>query len=308
MGVGYGPRALDLSRFVADPADEAIAAVVRAASILSTDEREALRNRLDADDCYNLMTFAQRRSASGMRNGSLEEALDAIQAMTLVTGSGVDPRDLSVDFPLYAVGRLGGNLSDTVASAAATSEPGTRASFVAKASRAARLTLKDCAFLEVTSRYGLGFMHTRAEPYAPQSDLAGMAIRMADRIDAAGRYAVADLNLSSLPEVWFGRAAKPTGRIPATGCVSFFARITGRSRWGAGLLVFLAEVDSPHQASSLVARAVAASTPDRPRVAASDDRLLLILIGGPSLIGQKMLETEESLGFTRDALLRELHL
>jgi hypothetical protein len=306
-GITYGGRAHDLSRFVDDPTDQAVAAVVREAASLSPEGRDALRARLSADDCYTLLAFAQRRSASGIRDGSLEAAQEAVEALTLVTSSKIDYRDLSVDFPLYAVGRLGGDLKAALASAAARSESGTRGSFTAKAGRPERLTLKDCALLEVNSRYGLGFLGTWARSYAPESDLAGMAVRMADAIDAAQRYMVNDLHLSSLPEVWFGRPTKPTGDIPVNGCVSVSASLKDGSRWGPGLLVFLAEVDSAKTASNLVAGAEAASTLDRPRTAGSEGRLFLILIGGSSTRGDQPLETPASLAPQRDALLRELH-
>ena len=305
-GITYGRRADDLCRFVDDPADEAVASVVRAATGVSADARDVLRSRLDSDDCYTLLRFAQRRSASAIRDGDLDEALEAVQAVTLVTSSRIDYRDMSVDFPLYAVGRLGGDVTDTVAKAAAISEPGTAASFAARASRAARLTLQDCALLEVTSRYGLGFIDTTAQPYAPQSDLAGMAVRMADWIDAAGRYWVDDLHLSSLPEVWFERPAKPPRDVPANGCVSVSASIVGGSRFGVGLLVFVAEVESSQTASVLVARAKAASTLSRPTTAGSDGRLLVVVIGGSATRGLEVVETAESLEPVRDALLREL--
>ena len=235
-------------------------------------------------------------------------AQEAIQALTLVTVSTIDHRDLSVDFPLYAVGRLGGDLSETVASAVETSEPGTGALFAAKAGRAARLTLTDCALIEVVSQYGLGFMETWAEPYAPRSDLTWIAVRIAERIDTAGRYEVDALHLSSLPEVWFGRDTKPTADIPVTGCVSLSASIPGRSRWEHGLLLFLAEVETAQAASALVRRAEAASTADRPRVAGNDDRLLLVLIGGSTTRGQQPLETEASLRLLHEALRVELRL
>jgi hypothetical protein len=305
-GLRYGRRALDLSRFVDDPTDDAIATVVRAASAQSTNERDALRAGLDGDDCYSLLTFARRRSAAAIRDGSLTTAQEAIQALTLVTVSEIDFRDLSVDFPVYALGRLGGDLAGAISSAAAASEPGTRASFAAMAGRAARQTLKDCALIEVVSRYGLGFMETWATRYAPQSDLTGIAVRMADQIDAAGRYEVDGLHLSSLPAVWFSRDSRPTGEIPVSGCVSISASIPGRSRWEHGLLLFLAEVEAAQAASALVERADAASTADRPRVAGNDDRLLLVLIGGSTTRGQKSLETEASLRLILEVLRLEL--
>ena len=95
---------------------------------------------------------------------------------------------MDVDFPLYAVRRLGGDASDTAKSAAGASERGTRAVFNAR--RGARVSLKGCGLLEVTSRYGLGFLEMLEGRYAPVTDLAGAAIRIADAIDADGRYVV----------------------------------------------------------------------------------------------------------------------
>jgi hypothetical protein len=129
---------------------------------------------------------------------------------------------------------------------------------------------------------------------------------MADHIDAAGRYEVDDLHLSSLPAVWFSRDAKPTGEVPASGCVSISSSLPGRSRWEHGLLLFLAELETARTASALVERADAASTADRPRVAGNDDRLLLVLIGGSTTLGQKPLETEVSLRLIREVLRDDL--
>jgi hypothetical protein len=304
--VAYGRRSQDLCRFTEDPADGVVTAFLREASDRSTEQQGALRDRLSADDCYNLMTFARRRSASGIRQGALDQAVEATQALTYVTKSKIDYRDLSVDFPLYAIGRLGGNLVETIAAAAAASEPGTRASFVGKADRAARMTLKDCALMEVRSRYGLGFIDTWAEPYAPQADLAGIAVRMADWIDSAGRHVVEDLHLSGLPEVWFEGHPKPTANVVTTGCVSISAWIAGGSPFGRGLLAFLAEVESIEVASRLAARAQAASVRDRPRTAGSRDRLLLVLVGGSATRGQAALETDVSLRPVCEALLGEI--
>jgi hypothetical protein len=70
--------------------------------------------------------------------------------------------------------------------------------------------------------------------------------------------------------------------------------------------VFLAEVQTAPAASALVRRAEAASTAARPRVAGSDGRLLIVLIGGSTTHGQESLETEASLRPIRDALRDEI--
>ncbi len=73
---------------------------------------------------------------------SLEYALEAVAALTLVDRSLIDYRDLSVDFPLYAVRVLGGNVSEVVESAVERSEPGTSRAFEARAPSAATITLR----------------------------------------------------------------------------------------------------------------------------------------------------------------------
>jgi hypothetical protein len=69
IDVTYGRRSQDLCRFIDDTADKAVAAFIREVIDLSTEQQAVLRDRLSADDCYNLMTFARRRSASGIRQG-----------------------------------------------------------------------------------------------------------------------------------------------------------------------------------------------------------------------------------------------
>lgn len=305
-GIAYGRRAHDLCRFVADAADHAVATVVRAGARVQGKQRDDLRSRLDRHDCYTLLTFARRRAASSLRDGDLGEALEAVEALTFVSSPKIDYRDMSVDFPLYAIGRLGGDPADTAVLAAARSEPGIADSFTAAAGRTAHLSLTSCALLEVSSRYGLGFLDTWARPYAPQSDLAGMAICLADAIDAGARYSVDELHLSSLPGVWFGRPRSPPLDIPVSGCVLVSATTSGGSRWGAGLVAFLAEVESADLASSLAAEAKAASTASRPRAAESEGRLLLVILGGSSTRGQESRETNGSLEQLLETLLRRM--
>ncbi len=136
--------------------------------------------------------------------------------------------------------------------------------------------------------------------------MAGLAIRLADSIDGAGRYVVESLHVSSLPAVWFDNAERSTREIRCTGCVSVHASTDGGSPWGHSLLVFLAEVDSATTASSLVEQAEAHSTHIQPRVAGSAGRLVLVVIGEPSSVGPATLETTESLRPIRDQLMRVL--
>ena len=106
--VRYPDRAHDVVRFLDDPADARIAELVRKADALEPEQRQALRAAIGTDEAYTLLTFARRRTVSALRLNSLSQALEAVRGLTLVTRSEIDYRDLSVDFPLYAVRELVG--------------------------------------------------------------------------------------------------------------------------------------------------------------------------------------------------------
>ena len=60
-------------------------------------------------------------------------------------------------------------------------------------------------------------------------------------------------------------------------------------------MVFLAEVADPPTVADLVARAHAASSPDRPRTAVSVGRLIVLFVGGSTTANEAPLETSASL-------------
>jgi hypothetical protein len=174
----YSERARDLARFVDDPVDAAIAEVVAIASTLDDVRRTALRSVLSADDFYELITFSKRRAVAALRSGVLPMALEAIWALTLVDRTKIDFRDLSVDFPLFAVGELDGDLSKVIRLAESASEPGTASRFAATAERSRTLTAKECGLLPIRSHYGLGFMDRWAAEYQPNTKVAELAVRL----------------------------------------------------------------------------------------------------------------------------------
>jgi hypothetical protein len=301
--VTYRQGAHLLSRWLEDPADAVIADAVHAAAELDDQSRADLRAALAESDCYNLLTFANRRAAASLRDASLSEAVEAVEALTLVTRDKVDYRDLSVAFPLYAVGKLGGDPIEVLMRAAERSEPGTQRVFTAKSDRASKLTLRECGLIEVRSSHGLGFMQTSADPYNPRSDLIWAAVQLADFIDEEGRYRVNSLALSPLPSVWFDHPGKGGIQIPTAGCLSLSAGLVGARRWSHQLLVFLAEVGNQAIAATLATRASDASTADRPRVAGATGRLLLVVIGGSVTQGEVAIETPTSLGLLLAGML-----
>jgi hypothetical protein len=290
----YSAKARDLVRFTDDPTDDAIARDVSRILDLSPGRKEELRSRLGEADCYGLITFAKRRTVAALRSKSLPMALESVAALTLVDRSKIDFRDLSVDFPLYAVRELGGSLDEVVARAAASSESGTARSFLAKARRAHTLTLKDCALLEVHSSYGLGYMTRRSASYQPTTRLAEFAVLLADQVDAEGVYEIDDLHIGELPEVWFYKDRR-TGHIPTAACVGLSAHLRGVSRFSHGLIIFVAAFGDDTVGPNLAALVDAAGSIDRPRAATARDRRLGVIIGGSDTAGEVAHESRESM-------------
>jgi hypothetical protein len=303
-GVRYGERALDLVRFADDPLDDTIARVVNDAAHFTNPRREAVRAAINEEDAHTLLLFARRRAVAALRTRLLPLAVEAVRGLTLVTRSRIDYRDLDVDFPLFAARELGGNLDELIRDAVGASDNSTGEYFTARSRAAHRVSLKDCALLEVRSSYGLGYMHTWSQ-YHPRTNLALAAVRLADQVDNDGRYLIEDMHTSDLPEVWFTLGAR-TGQLPTKGCVSLSAKLCGANRWSHGLLVFLAEVARSRIAAELAARASTASTADRPRAATSVDRRVALIIGGSSTYEEDAVETAESLARFRDLAVAAL--
>jgi hypothetical protein len=156
------------------------------------------------------------------------------------------------------------------------------------------LTAKDCALLPVRSHYGLGFMDRWTADYQPDTKLAELSVLLADAFEAERQYLIDDLHVCSLPEVWFHQKRR-TGDIPAEGCVALGAHLDGAPRYSHGLLVFAAQVRDEARVSRLSSQAAAASNTVRPRVAATHDRRIVLIVGGSTTQGEPAMESTESL-------------
>jgi hypothetical protein len=221
-------------------------------------------------------------------------AIESVQALTLIDRSKIDYRDMSVDFPLYAVRELGGDLDRVLTPAIKASEPGTASCFSARSERSHSLTLRDCALLELYSSYGLGYMDRWNGHYEPATRLAELSVLLADHIDAEGTYVIDDFHVCTLPEVWF-YTERRTGDLSTTGCIGLGARLRDTPRWSHGLLVFAAELHDETLGLRLASLATAASQMNRPRVISVRDRRIVLIIGGSTTQGEPARETIESL-------------
>lgn len=294
-GHRYASGAHDLVRYKPDPIDDQIRGFVDGTAAQTSEQLNQTRAQFDADDFYTLLAFARRQAARALREGDLDLASCAIDALTLVSRDKIDFRDLSVDFPLYAVRELGGDLTRTIDRAVDRCEPDTAGCFEAARGRAPSLTLTDCALIRVSTSHGMGFMDDWTGATQPPSGVAGAAVALADLIDAEGSYLVRDVKVTELPGVWFAGAGSVED-ITTRGCVSLSAdHVSVTHPYSHSLMVFVAELPSSQRATELARAASASSSSERPRSAEQIDRFMVLFIGGSATMGESPLETAASL-------------
>lgn len=283
----YSSGANDLGRFREDPADAAIEAFVEQAS-------HDVMAQLSEDDFYTLLLFARRAAARALRQHDLRTAASAIRALMLVDRDRIDFRDLSVDFPLYAVRELGGDVRAQIDLAARHSSRGTAEAFEAARGRAKRISLRDCALVQISTSHGIGFVDDLTGARRPPVSLAQAVVPLLDLIDEEGTYRTGDPSVSDLPGVWFGE--RDAMRIAVDGCVSFSGdHVQSTHPYSHTLLAFVSDFRKEREAKRLAAAASDASTPVRPRHAVAVGRRLALFIGGSVTMNEDALESSDSL-------------
>lgn len=214
--------------------------------------------------------------------------------MTLVDRDRIDFRDLSVDFPLYAVRELGGDLPAEIDGAVQRSVAGTAESFEAARGRAKRMSLADCALVRISTGYGVGFIDDWTGAHRPPVALAEAVVPLLDLVDEEGTYRTIELKVSDLLGVWFGE--RDVMRIPVAGCVSFSGdHVRNTHPFSHTLLVFVAEFPKEREARRLATAASSATNSSRPRDAVATGSRLAVFVGGSVTANEKALETAESL-------------
>lgn len=294
--IRYSPGAFDLARFVDDPVDDHIAALVRSVDDGTIADLEEVRAGLDAESAYVVVWFIKRRSLSAIRTGESAFAFDALAAACLLPSDKLDPRDIDVDLPLVAARRCGADPTGVLAEVLPKCHAAIRPHLEAAVARSSTTTLSDCMLVEVpTVRYGVGFVEDWVGADQPPVPLAARSVALADAIDAEGSYRIRDIRITDLPGVWFD-GGSPDGDIESHGCTSLSGDHRSADRlYSHGLLVFAAEVGR-RRAKKLVRSAASATTAVRPRRAWAVDDTVVLIIGGSSTAGEEALESEDSLG------------
>ncbi|MGE3619249.1 MAG: hypothetical protein AB7L84_02200 [Acidimicrobiia bacterium] len=270
----------DLIRLVPSPLDERVRTLVRAALERSPEEVATARGHGGRDVTATLATFVTRHAVAALRGDLDGDGLDGLRALALLDHTEIDVRylDVVVAFARYATARAGGDPTDVQARLARLAAPEVAA---ALDRREALDPLHDLAWTghrEVVTRYGPGLVHVSFDRFAPTTDLVGLAVEVADALDAAG-YPATPLTLGDrIPPRWF----RPTRRTRASAWVAAApagAILGGRPRPGTlarargqQVLAFLLEAAGPTQARRLAVRLA------RPALAVTRGSLLVAVV------------------------------
>ena len=250
----------DLARFRTSPVDAAVQSVVRSFRDAEPAARQALRASLRMGDLYTLVSFASRAAVRALRDEARDVALDGALAVAAVDVRRVDWRDplRALGLLSYSVRRLGGVPGELFAAPKKLAQPEVVRMFERfDDPESDDADLSSWGYLEIETAEGPGFVECSFEPYSPQTDLVGLALRLADAIDA-DRYGVRSITAAvGLPDVWLpgatARDAQPVlGRL--RGCVSLNARLAEDAHGRADaqqFTVFLAEAHSDRDAERL---------------------------------------------------------
>ena len=314
-GQRYSREAVRLWCWTGSPVDGAIAALAADFATLPAPARRQLRARLTMDDFYELVTFARRSALAALRGGDASPLARAFTALAMIAPARIDWRDLSVAAGLVSgAGQIvGAPVAAWVESAAALAEPD-----CAKVLREFRQAAPDlaahCGLRVVETSEGIALFDTGFRPYAPNVDLAGVALACARTLETQG-YAVETITLAKdLPPVWLGASEHglPLARMVEglSGVVSLSAvPLSDPEPWVSGqhLLVFLAEARSGAEADAIAHAAQMRSREDCRQIGVASGMLCAIVIQRSLLAGTAPLESPEGLERLRAVLEGLMH-
>jgi hypothetical protein len=262
----YDASAGELVRFRADVNDDAVGAVVRTASTLDPGERSEFRRSLSDETNDTLSLFAMRRILQARRSASLSLIIEALTAFALLARAKDVPWESWLKAALFVDRSLGGDLDllrrtfDDVAGDRAIARFD-----VADESMSRVDDLSQCHIVEVTTTYGTGFLETlvfqnaatfgvwgapnrlgtNEVEYHPTTNLAQLAVTLADAFDATGTVVTGAIGQDQLAASSFSMAVAGS-YIATSGCLSFVADVEEEH---ASFTVFVAELIDDDAAS-----------------------------------------------------------
>jgi len=307
-GLTYDPRDDDLVRFRENPIDDTLSNTVRSIFDSLDEHRDEVRQGLSEDDRDLLCVFARRRALSAMRTDSLRALNDALDAYAML------PREYDVPWESWFkatlfIGRdLGLDLDDALLRfmGGAPDRSGER-SRVAFDAMARIETLSQCHVIEVSTSYGVGLIETTVvrdqglkswggitgQPvslgqfqveYEPTTNLAQLAVSIADALEASGRVQCSSIRQDQLVATTFDLVTSGS-YIDSLGCLSLFADgVDGQPSFAVNVAEVAAEEhdDLRFEAADLCAELAEAADAIEEQSALATGPCIIVLCALPS--------------------------
>ncbi len=261
----------DFLRFREDPLDDAIARIVASVAEGDEDERASVRNELTSDDVDTLLTFAQRRVVRAHRSADGAAARAALDALAVIPPAGYDFYEPWCKAAYFLAAR-DGDLDDLGERFCELADPRLvdRASITLDAMNRVH-SLAQCGLVEVSTSYGPGLLFVATplssssdpfggvrgrpsivgdfpEAYAPRTNLAQVAVSLADALETTGLTTCSPLEHDELSATLFSDVIDG-GFLPVRGCLSWVAEEVAT---GASFTIYVAEVPDDEDVDALV--------------------------------------------------------
>lgn len=271
----YDIRSNDFLRFCDDPLDDVITQLIGTVTSGSDRDRVSFRQGLTSDNIDTLLTYAQRAVVRAHRSDDVHCARSALDALALIPPTGYDFYEPWCKAALYLSTQPRGDgdlLTEWGERFVDLADPrlSDRAAITLDAMNRIH-TLSQCGLIEVTTTYGPGLLFVasplsstsdpfggvRGRPsivgdfpdaYSPRSNLAQLAVSLADALEAAGETTCSPLEHDELSATIFSDVIDG-GFLPVNGCLSFVADDVTT---GASYTVYVAEVPDDEDVDALV--------------------------------------------------------
>ncbi len=291
--VTYDLAAGDFVRYRPDDRDDTVAGIVRTVAAEGWAGCNEFRAGLSVESTETLRLFAERRTLLGRRQSSMSPLYEALDAFALLPTPEDVPWDSWVKACLFVARSNGGDpdMIDRRFDDVADEDLVARWR-VALESMNRVEELAQCRMAEVTTTFGVGFVELLAfadrpgrgsrapflakspPSYAPGSNLAQLAVTLADSLDATGNVTTSPIVQDQLAASLFAMSASGS-YLDAAGCLGFEAM--GRDG-AATFQVYVAEL--PEDADVADLADAAASVNDQS--ALYDGQRLIVLSPQPT--------------------------
>ena len=310
----YDLLAGEFIRFRPDTNDDVVAGVVRSVVAEGALGCEAFRRGLVDDDTETLRLFAMRRTLLGRRQSSLGPIYEALDAFALLPTPDDVPWDSWVKAALFVARSIGGDLELVERRFEDLAERLVERGHVAFEAMNRVESLDQCHLIEVTTDHGVGVVETmvfrskstiaflgaprqadHVVEFAPTTNLAQLAVSLADALDASGTLVTGPIGQDQLAASSFGQTASGS-YLPVAGCLSFVSENAVGS-----FTVFVAELAEDTDADEL---AEGANDTDE-QYGATDGLRLIVLSPQPSFDDDYdvMIDVHDYEDFVQTALL-----